>query len=403
MKKLIYILLLMLVALPVVHANFNVELLDTDPAPIKAGEYADITLRYTANSDDITRNNVIVKVRKTPYLLPLDESEVMIKKIYPGESVTRTFRVYFSEDLPQGYVNVPFDISYNGIITEAYVEVFIQEGDSNPEMVIGDVEVTPSELLPDTKDNKLTITLQNLGDKDADLVKAELVVDKTKIEPSYSFSFLDNIASVSSGGEGDLQFDLDVNEDIYGEIPAMLKLRYRAEKSVGGNYDIFEKNLSFNIPISNAPYLKVTNVEQLDAFTLGSAENRVRVTIRNDGTEDADEVRIRALPDISYPFAYEITTEYVTSKIKPGEEATVEFKMEVLDKAEVKNYSTTVKIESLVGETRYSREDSITITTSEGSKKSNYEIAAYGIILVFVISFYLGYLKIREKRKKSKK
>jgi len=43
-----------------------------------------------------------------------------------------------------------------------------------PEILIGQITSVPNKMISDTTNNKITINIQNLGDKDAELVKSKL-------------------------------------------------------------------------------------------------------------------------------------------------------------------------------------------------------------------------------------
>lgn len=404
MKKTILTLLIAMWVIIPLGYSFSLEVIETDPAPIVAGDYADVTFRFTTTPTDGDLDNVRVNVLETDMIKPLQGHEIFISKIFSGESLTRTIRIYFSDELEQGFIDVPFTANFNDrTLLKPKVRVFVQDANSNPDLQIGDIETIPNELLADTRNNKMTVKVQNLGDRDAELVKAELVVAEIdKIKPSYSFSFIDSEASIGSGEEGSFVFDLDILELVQGEVPATLKLRYRTDEGTDSTYKTLEKELEFNIPIADSPYLFVEDVELLDNFEIGSSENRVRITLKNGGTEDAEEVRVRMIPDVSYPFAYEQTTEYVTSKIKPGQSAQVEFKIEVLSNAQLRDYPTTVLLESLVSETRYSREDVVTVKATGKEPRSNTQVATYVIVIVFIVSSGLGYFAYRSKKKSKK-
>jgi hypothetical protein len=381
--------------------SFDVTVISTDPAPLVAGDYGDITLRITNPSEE-TRKNVEVSIPSTKDFKFLESDTLFLQEVYGKESITRTFRVFFSEDLPQGTITLPIEIRYDSLFTKEEIELYISNTLSNPEFFIGEISTTPSELLPDTNDNQLTITLQNLGDKDAELVSGIITTDETKIKASNSYSLQDSVSKIEAGNQKELTFTIDVEPSTYGEIPATLQLHYRAKDSVGNTYKTFNEKIPFTINIANAPDLVITNVEQLTPFTIGSSENILRLTIKNQGTKKAKEVRVRAVPDSSYPFSFEEFTQYTASSLDIGEETTVDFTIEVLSKADARDYPTTVLLESLVGESRYTQESDVTITTTGEEPKSTIGIGNSVIGIVFFFAILIGVMQFR-KRKHSKK
>ncbi len=392
----IIIALLLLLCTASVYA-IDVELLATDPAPVTAGDYADVTIRFSKGNTEQAPREVSFLIEETQFLTPVSDNPFTVSGLRSGDVVTKTFRIYFDEALPEGFIDIPTVLQTDGGKQDFDLRVFVQEAASDPELYIGELRTTPDELLADTDDNELRVTLQNLGEKDAELVRAELAIPSS-LTPSYAYSLVDSVASIPEGGEAELTFTVDIDENARGELPAMLSLRYRAEQSNGQTYDTFTEDLSLLIPVQDTPLLVVTEVEQLDRFRAGTSENRILVTLKNEGEEEAEEVRVRVLPDISYPFIFELTTEYVASEIDPGEEAQVEFTMEVLRSAQAREYPVTVRLESLVGETRYSREDEITITPSAGGGISTGTLG-FGLIILAVISAAILGFVMRKRRR----
>lgn len=410
MKKRMFLILGLLMLMVTSSFALTAEILNTDPSPIVAGDYADITIRFTntavsSNNNDNILTDVYFEVEKTDLILPVSSSLNRINKLLNGESVTRTFRVYFSDDLKQGNINLPVIIGYNGIKIKKDLSIFILDSLSKPDLYIGKINTIPNELLQDSKNNKLDISLQNLGDKSADLVKAELVVDK-RIIPSYSYSMQDSVSSIKGNSQNNLEFVVDIEKNVSGNVPAKLKLRYRTNIGVdSSDYKIYSKVINFTIPVTPAPYLVVDSVESLTDMKIGTTEQKIKVRIRNDGLEDANEVRVRIVPDISYPFIFEKTTQYVASKIKPGDYADVIYKLEITKDAEAKNYSSIVVIESLVEDSRYSREDIVTILPVENEKTSKSVIAYIIVVLIILVSLIIGantYIQNRAENKKIK-
>lgn len=398
MKKLLIVLFILLTSIISVNA-INVDIIKTDPAPVVAGDYSDITIRLTnTGQGNEPLTNLDVDLEETDYIKSVEDSIEGINSVRSGETVTGTIRAYFEEDLPEGFINLNFIVTANDLELTEKISIYVEGSEDDPELLIGEINSLPSELLPDTDNNKLTVTIQNLGDKEAELIRAELVPNSENLKASNSFSLIDSISSLDSGEEANLEFKIDTQQEAKGIIQSTLKLRYRAEKSSGNNYEIYEKNLSLPIEIAPAPLLVVEDVEQVDDFKVGTTENRLRVTVRNDGEEAAEDVRIRITPDISYPFSFETLTEYISAEVAPGESAQVEYKVEVLSSASVRDFPTNVRLESLVSETRYVREDVITISTTEGVERDNTTIGFYFLGFVVLISLILGYLIWRKKK-----
>lgn len=394
--------LLVLMSISVSFA-FNVELIRTNPTPIVAGDYADITLRFTNNlmtGDNRERRDVSFFIDNTNFITQVSQEDSVISRVNSGETFTRTFRVYFSDKLEAGFIDLPVKIRYDGITIKKDLRIYVESAQKEVDLRIGQINTIPKELIRDSDNNKFNIIIQNLGQRDAELVSARLISLDSSFKESYSFSTQDSLASIGAGSQEVLSFEIDVENINFLQLPAKLELNYRSKKGISNLYESNFDEIYFNISLRSSPYLIVESFIQEDDFKLGSNENRLRVTIRNDGLEEAREVRARIISDISNPFSVERSTQYVTTNIKPGESADVIFKFEVSKDADIKDYSSIIVLESLVGQARYSREDFILITPQFTERMDYSSIGTLVVILIIIVSILLGFNTHRNKTKK---
>lgn len=400
-QKLLIILSLLGLLVPSIFA-YSVEVISTNPAPIIAGDYADITIRVTnIGSDSNDKKNLEFYFEKSQYFLPVNSENNKLSKLNSNEEYTKTLRVFFSQELEEGYVNLPLIINTNGIIIRHDLEVYVEDVKTKPEIYVGDIKTTPNELLPDTDNNLIIVTLQNLGDKDAELLVADLELI-TGAKESYTYSTRDTIATLEAGSSSDLEFTIDTDEDIIDVVKTKLNLRYRTQKSVGNNYETVDEIINLDIPISEAPKLIIESVEQVSDFKIGTPENILRLKIKNIGTRNAEEIRVRLSPDLSYPFVFEELTQYASSEIEIGEVVSIDFKTEVSRDAQIRNFTMGVVLESLVEDSRYTQYGDVSIQTMESKKASISGVAKTIILVVIAISLILGFTVFR-KRSRSKK
>ncbi|MFT4343253.1 MAG: COG1361 S-layer family protein [Candidatus Woesearchaeota archaeon] len=378
-------------------SGYSVDVLETNPAPLKAGEYADITFRVSHSFQSERDTKVIFGLSDTTFMRVISQANYSIQNFPRGTSMTRTFRVHIADGTPTGFVDIPFYIYEGRGVIETKHRVFVEQSLTPPSLRVGKVRTTPVELLPDTKNNNIRVTVINLGDYDAKHVTARLVVSDEYGKASYSYSLEDMTSSISSNGEHEFSFTLDIHDDVLESFSAQLDLSY-VYRSVHTNRLISRSSqLPFNIEMVSAPLLRIVDAEQLDSFAVGSSDNKVRLTIRNDGLGRAENVRLRLAPDVSYPFVFQQLTQYVTPSIRPGEEVTLQFTVEVLRNAEVRDFPVKAVLESLTGESRYSREDVFTITTDEGRGLGVRQIGMLLVGFVIVFGIIFGVLSFRKR------
>ena len=375
----------------------DIDLLSTDPAPIVAGEYAELTVSFATESNQNDRSNIEVSLEESNYISVITNAKTY-NQLRSGGQITTTFTIFVNENTPEGYIPITAVFKSNQGTETQNLEIYVDETKEDADLVIGDISSTPEYLLPDTTYNEITVTLFNLGDENAELISAKLIPLSTQIDESYAYSMLDSIASIDSGEEGDLTFTFDIKEEARGSIPAQLQLTYKEESVSGTNAEVTTKTLDMPLTLSDAPYLVITNVEQLSSFKPGTSENLLRMTIENQGEEKAREMRVRLYPDASYPFSFDKITQYVSATLEPGESTTVDIEIEVLKDAQIKDYSIPVELESIVGSARYERDDDVVVSIDSQPSKLFARPAFIILALVLIASGALAYRTYKQNK-----
>ncbi len=395
MKGSTYIIFALLLMTPALA--LQTDLLRTDPAPPIAGEYVDITLRITELSSQTNRQNVQVGILENRFIIPITAPRTYTS-IRQGDQITATFRVFINEDTPEGELNL-LTFTQEGTaqqITEH--PLFVSGAQRQADLRVGRMSTIPQQLLPGTKRNELTLTLQNLGERSAELIMAELIVHDGLTE-SFAFSMQDSLASIPGGEQGQFIFTFDIDSEARGAIPAELHLEYRTRQEQGGAVRAQQLTLPVIIPLTNSPYLEIVDQQVRTQSTQGSSDNVLRITMRNTGEEEAVDVRVRLFPDVSFPFIFERTSQYVGAKIPPGQTASVDIRYEVTRSADVRDYEILVELESLVSTTRYTQTDTITIPVREGTGVPAQTIAGALIAGIVVLAIVIGVVRRKKKKK----
>jgi hypothetical protein len=402
LKKLFPLYLALIISMFSIMA-LELELLDTNPAPIVSGEYNDITIRlfqpdFTSNIDS-EQENIRFRIGESEFFQQISPSGfITISKISENERFSRTFRVFVSDDLPEGFVKIPLELYIGNQKFDYEVETYVKNSLENPILNIGLIESLPKHLVQDSNNNKLSITLQNLGEKEAKQISAKLNLKSEYLEEAYPFSLMDSLSSISESNEGILEFEFDILENAPFINQAELILKYSREDNFG-NYLVEDKIIPFNITLSDSPYLIIEGVEQLSSFNKGTPENEILVKVKNIGSEDAENVRIRLKPDISYPFIFEQTTYYITANIAVGETASAIFKTEVLNSAQTRNFEIFVELESMIEDLRFTQEDTVSINITD-ENPTNVNLNTIIIIaIVLVLAFLVGLYTYRNNKK----
>lgn len=396
-------IILMVLLLPMALA-FNLDILETNPSPVRAGEYADITVRLISTSPaDTERENVKLRVEQTDDVRPIAGQEFVFNRLKGGDEITRTFRVFFSEDLGAGNVPVNFQVVDDDYRINLKRDVFVRGALTMPELYIGAIRTTPNELLKDTKSNRIVLTLQNLGDKKADLLNAQVIDLECCIEESFTYSLQDSISSLDSGEEKELTFTFDILETAKDVITPTLRVRYRMEDELSDSFETVTQSIPFEIPLTKAPDMIIAKTEPRGEIQARTQENELEVVVKNIGEEEGKSVRLRLFPDPSYPFDFERTNYFVSSVMEPGENATVIVKFDVLDFANIRSYPVKIELESLVGENRYTQDDELDIeVTGVGTNQARMFRTVF-LAIAGVVAVALGIFVIAKRRPKRSK
>lgn len=396
--KLLLILLTTLALLIVPVTAFQAQLLETRPAPTQAGEFADITIRVdTQGLSTQELGEFTLRIRETDFIRPVPGHERTFRALSPGQTITHTVRVYLSSSIPTGEIPLEVLLESSRSSRDFSLPLYVSGAQNKPELHIGSIRSTPDKLLQDTKSNTIEITLQNLGDKEAQLVTANLVADESLITEAFSFSMQDSTASIAPGAQAVLRFDIDIEETDLLRIPAELELRYRTRNDFDNSFMTVQESLSFDLRLTSAPRYEILEMEPVNGIQAGTSNNQLRVSIQNVGLEEARSVRIRLYPDPASPFDFERTSIFISSNIRPGEEATVLIPFDVLNDALIQDYFVNAEFESLVGAARYTQEARLTIPVTQEASDGLSSYLFIIIVLSLVVAGVIGFLYNRKK------
>lgn len=407
MKKMIIVMVVMFLTISMVHA-YSFQVLSTNPAPIEGGDYADVTVRIDfpligENSREI--NPVTFYIKETDEIKPLSGQEFNLMSARSGQSVTKTFRVFFSESIPTG--NIPLTlVAQEGIRKiELRDDIFVQVAPRGVNFQIAQIQTTPQTLLQDTKSNELKITLQNLGEKNAEMIVAKLQVDEEFVElvdESFFYSMQDSIAQVNGGEQAELEFTVDIEETMQTQIPMNLDLTYRVRNSFDNSYTNKDVTIPVEVRLSESPRFEIVSIDPKGTLKAGTSSNEVVVRVENIGLEEAKDARLRMFPDPSLPFDFEVTSHFISSSIKPSEQASVVVPFDIMDGALVQTYSINTDFESLVGSNRFTQSEQLEIQVEEESTDG---AGTYLIILLVITiggAIVIGYFYNSSPKKKNK-
>lgn len=393
MIKNLMILLVFLVSISSVSA-FSLDVLETNPAPLNAGEYADITVLLESKQTESVRENLVLRLESNEDIRVLSGQEKTIRAMRPGDRFSATFRVFINEELPTGVIPIIFELEDKDTTQRMPRDVFVTRGQTLPDLFVGNAVTVPSDLIRDSKNNLIRLSLLNLGDRSAELITARM--NSNYIKESSAFSLRDTLAILNRGDEGILEFTFDVVDTSKTSIPVIISLDYRIQ-DVHGNFRRVSETLDFDVTLKQTPKLEILNVEPLNNLLVGRDSNEVKVTITNKGSQEAENVRLRLYPDVSYPFDFTKTNYFVTSLLKENETSSIIIDFDILNTGSIRNYPINVEIESVVGSARFTEKARIDLDVTGESSDLPTTIRNSLLVLAFLIALFFGIRKYLKK------
>ncbi len=396
----IFIIVLMLFVLSVtsVFATTQVSVISTNPSPIIAGEYADVTVEISQGplffGDSL--EDVRFTIKETDFIKPIPQQELFVREIFAGQSLTKTFRVFFSENIPAGSIPITVVRSQRDTKVEMSDSIFIQGTALRPILRIGEARSIPTRLLSDSLDNQITFIVQNLGDRPAELVSARFMSEY--IEESYFQSLQTSVAQIPGSSQAELTFDFDILPTQVQDFPSTIVLEYRVRNDIDNTFDIVLEELDFQISLARTPRFVIVDSQPKTEIRVGQSDVQLVFTITNENVREGDSVRLRLFPDPSAPFDFDKTTYFITPKLEQGDMKSVLIEFDVLDSALIQDYTIRAEIDSLIGTNRYVQDVQVIVPVTKEARSTLQQNAILLVIVFLVISALIGYLYTKRKK-----
>jgi len=347
-----------------------------DPFPAEPGKYMTLWIKVQ-NVGAVAARNVTIELLDT-YPFSLDESEQRTRtfgEVLVTEPLILEYRVRVDSGALDGRNRIDLKISSDGMV------FFIRSFDITVEskvvdFAIGSLVSEPERLVSGTENNKLTISLQNIGEGDAKLVSTELMLPEGFI-PSESYSDEYAIGSMPAESAGNAVFYIDIDKSVQaGEHMGTLKVFYKD----GSDGEYKRKTLQVRLPVRSSPSFEITEVEILPAdIGQGMKEVEMRISIINSGSREAENVNIRILKEATQPFDFKEKSNFVGSMEANGTGQAV-FHFDVDNTADLKKYIMEVEI-------RYTTDSTVNIVNDRISFEVTEQLPDPTGVYIFLIIF----------------
>ncbi len=273
-------------------------------------------------------------------------------------------------------------------------ELAIEVESDKVDFEIADIDSVPLRLKPGDDDAKIMVTIQNIGDGDAECVKSRLTLPPG-FNASESYSDIANIGTVAADASSNATFYIDVDESVQpGEQIATITISYMDKDSD----EYREEILDLRIPIKNTPLFEIVSSEITPGTIMVGDMVTLKMWIANTGSEEGERVRARAMLKSEQPFDFSNgeAFDYV-GNLDVGEigEAVLNFNVE--DDAALKTYLLDIEIRCIEDEDVHLFDKKVPVEVVNAKPSNLIPIFVGGAVLLLL---YLGYRFLLPKIKR---
>jgi uncharacterized membrane protein len=388
-KLLIITLCLILISIPIDAKSDSLEIddyvIDYSYDDARAGETFRLTVTIT-NQDNIERTNVVFNLDLNNPFDALGDDSWNIGNMSIDESKTKTFRIEVDEDVDETDFDVDFDLEDDIINEEDFLEIELNKA---VDLIIGDVKSLPTTLMPDTDDIKLSITVENTGDEDAEFVRGSLILPNG-FSASDSYSDTINLGVIKAGESKTADFFVDTSKSLDSrEYTGILRINYESSNIKES------ENLQFGLPVKGRPLFSILSIGTEPLNLMPGDEGTLKITIINNGQEDGMETSVRIFENSDMPFEFDDKTTFIGS-LRPGQQGTGILNFAVIDDANANNYIVKVQIRTVSENDVLISEENIEINVKEKEGSGfGVVLVIFYIIIIGVVGFFL-YKKLKK-------
>lgn len=358
------------------RASTSIEtiLLNTDPVPVQSGEDAELTFKLR-NTGNIEAEEVEVQlVDSFPFEVKPDRKvNYSLGDMAPGQEYQISTEVLVADDSPDGSNSFRVKVSHGDLTVTREVPVQVQSQDIR--LNLANLQTQPSQLMPDTDNNRMTVDMVNNGEKTAENVVLNLELPEF-FERTSSFSSRQALGNLQPGEVKTANFNFDIGEEApKGEVSVNGEVSYTA----GDSSSEVTEEVGFDFYMAGKPQYNVEVVES-DLATGSTGELRLKVT--NTGSEESSSTRIRVLDSSDQPFTYGSSSQYIGT-LEPNQSGEAVFEVETESGAAAKDYLLDFETRGVKGTEVFVEDE--TLRTSVNGSQSESMSPVIPIVLVLAV------------------
>jgi len=362
--------------------NLEPVLLQTDPVPVQSGEDAEINFKVR-NTGNTAAQNVEVNIKDSfPFRLKPDRKRTYeLGKVNPGEEYYITAEVLVAQDAPDGQNDLKIETNGgNSFSVTRNVPINVQNSDV--ELNLANLKTSPSSLMPDTDDNKITVELANNGDKTAENVVLNLDLPSA-FEQTSSFSSRQALGNIPAGEIKSATFNFDIAEKApNGEIEIPTEVSYSAGEQTGRT----TKELHFSTFLEGKPQFELNQVNS--SLRVGGS-GKIEMTVTNIGSVESGSTRVTLVDSSDLPFSFDSSSQYIGT-LQSGRSGKAVFDVDVDSDAVSKDYLLDFEIRGVKDTEVFVEDKTVRTEVVERQQRSSSALLVpiIGVVLVLIGSIY---------------
>ncbi|MFP4038337.1 MAG: COG1361 S-layer family protein [Candidatus Nanohaloarchaea archaeon] len=352
-------------------SNLEMQVLDTEPAPLQAGEYADIWIRVT-NTGSAEASDPVFTVQDNYPFTPTDRTEWEVDGgLGTGESYTMRAQVKVDENAVFGNNSLKVEKSASGGSTSVEESIPLQVRTDDRSLVVSDLDF-PERVEPGSSE-ELSMELENLAE--SNFRNIDVSLDTSELPVAARETSRKRISSVGPDSSEEVNFTLDVDSDADNELRD-LPISIDYQDQAGNELSMSETTGVF---IGGYPNIDV-GIDDSDIRSTGSGTVTLQVLNRGEGEARFAEVQMEESDQ------YEIISEdsiYLGSMIADDYQ-TAEFELYVED-FEDGSLDMPVTVDYRDGQGDQTEEFDVERTLYSEDELSRYGLSQSGNVLIPVV------------------
>ena len=382
----VFVLLVATLSVNVLADTYSVSLQSYSPNPAESGKSFHVTFNVK-NLASTDKSDVSFEIDESdPFSIDSDDDdEIDLGTLKAGQETSVSFDVQVDENAEEDDYKLEYKIKDSSDSEKGYE--YISVVSKNVKLAVGDVKSEPLKIVPDTKNVKLTVKLQNLGSEMAKAVKIRLKLPEG-FKASTAYSDRANFGSIAGNGDVSAVFYIDVDKEIVSDsYTGTIEVEYEED----GKTKI--KNLDLDLPVYETPMLEIVSVSSDKPIVQGS-DVTLKVKVLNSG-DDGDDVSFRVFKKSEQPFEFEEKSDYI-GNLKSGESGEGIIKFSVDSDAAVKSYVLQFELRSVKDGNVITKTASYPIQV-EKKEGLGSNILIIGVLVMLGLVGTFGYLRYKRK------